>query len=100
MEQIFITFGQSSGASDTAGGLAAGLLGLFFIVLWLAFFAAIIVGVVFWWISLIHLIQHDDVKDRTMWILLLFFVGTIMGFIYYFAVKRKYDAGGARELRA
>jgi len=65
-------------------------------------FCLVLVGVaiacfVFWVIALIHVLQHQDVKDRVMWIVILFVAGTIAGVIYFFAVKRPYDRGGMRE---
>ena len=88
-----------SSSGDDAAATAAGLgISLFMLFFWLVFVAAAIAGLVLWIISLIHVIQHDDVKDRTMWILLIVLLGTIGGVIYFFAVKKAYDKGGAREL--
>lgn len=57
------------------------------------FFAVLFIGLsVIWLITLIHLIQHEDVKDRNLWIVLHFVGLTILaGPIYYFAVKKPYD---------
>lgn len=72
---------------DGTGVIAALMVFLFFAAIFVAF---VLVGV-FWVLSLIHLIQHEDVKDRTLWLVLLFVVGGVIGPIYYFAVKKPYD---------
>jgi len=91
-----VSFAQS-GNSDAAAGAAAG----FFVMLWFGFVLLMvglaIAGMVFWIISLVHVIQHDDVKDRILWLVLILVLGNIMGVIYFFAVKRPYDRGGARD---
>lgn len=47
---------------------------------------------VFWIISLIHLVKHEDVPNRTLWIILHFVgLGPLAGIIYFFVVKRPYD---------
>jgi len=44
------------------------------------------------WVSMVfHLINHKEVKNRTLWVILLFITGVIGGVIYYFVVKRKLD---------
>lgn len=54
-------------------------------------FALVIAVFIFWLIALVHLIKNEDVKDRVLWIVLLFVVGGIIGPVYYFAVKKPYD---------
>ena len=89
---------QSSSSEDSAAAAAVfGGIGLIFILIWLLLIGLGIAGFVLWLISLIHVLQHNDVKDRVMWILILLLVGTIGGVIYFFTVKRTYDSGGARE---
>ncbi len=46
-----------------------------------------------WWIvTLIHVISHADVPNRTLWIVLHFVgLGTLAAPVYNFAVKRPYD---------
>jgi hypothetical protein len=89
------TFAQTtSGASCTINGQpadcgkAGGILAAVFIPLMLI--GAVLF--VFWVISLVHLIQHPDVPNRIVW-LILHFVGLNMlaGIIYFFVVKRPYD---------
>lgn len=69
-------------------GVAFIFLMIFIIIIWLVFF-------VFWIIQFIHVIQHQDIKDRTMWIVLQI-VALLFGFIwlsvpvYYFVVMRNY----------
>ena len=97
MLNVISQFAQSSSGSEAAG-TAVGLgVGLFFVVFWLAVMALGIVGIVLWIISLVHVLQHNDVKDRVMWIVLLLVVGNIGGVIYFFAIKRPYDRGGMRD---
>jgi type VI protein secretion system component VasK len=70
-------------------GIALLVLFIFFAVITLTLF-------VFWVIQLIHVIKHEDIKDRTMWIVLLV-ASFIVGFmwlivpVYYFAVMRNYN---------
>lgn len=74
---------------EPADGVAAGaILSIIFLLICLAFLVAIFV---FWMIALIHLIKNEDVKDRVLWIVLLFVVGGIIGPVYYFAIKMPYD---------
>jgi ABC-type Fe3+-siderophore transport system permease subunit len=87
----------TSGSGAVAGAAVLGF-GVIFFIFWLALIAFAITGFVFWILSLIHVIQHDDVKDRTMWIVILLLVGNIGGLIYFFSVKKQYDKGGAREI--
>lgn len=76
----------------------AGAAGALFAFLAFAFIFTIVITVfVFWVISLIHLIQNEDVKDRVIWIVLLFVVGGIMGPVYYFAVKKPYEKAKATK---
>lgn len=98
MDTILTIFAQSSSGDDAAATVAGLGIGLFFLFFWLLIMIVSIAGLVLWIISLIHVLQHNDVKDRTMWILILLLVGTIGGVIYFFSVKRAYDKGGAREL--
>ena len=61
-----------------------------------------IVFFVFWILALIHAIKNQDIKDRTMWIVLLvgsMFVGFVwlVTVIYYFVIMRPYKKGLARD---
>lgn len=97
MIQSISLFAQSSDG-DTAGAAVGLGIGLFMLFFWVIIMGTAIAGLVLWLISLIHVLQHNDVKDRTMWILIILLVGTIGGVIYFFAVRRPYDKGGMREL--
>jgi hypothetical protein len=88
----------STHSSDTAGAAAGLGLGLFMLLFWLIMMAFAVTSWVLWLISLIHVLQHDDIKDRTMWILIILLGGGLGGIIYFFAAKRPYDRGGMREL--
>jgi cytochrome b subunit of formate dehydrogenase len=96
MMNLLTQFAQS-GSDEAAAGVAAAGLGLFFLFFWLLVVGLAITGLVFWIISLIHVLQHADVKDRVMWIVILLVVGNIAGLIYFFVVKRPYDKGGMRD---
>jgi TctA family transporter len=89
MNNIISTLAElsKSDASSTAG--AAGALVVFFI--FALIFAFAIAIFVFWVMALIHLIQHEDVKDRTLWLVLLFVVGGVIGPVYHFAVRKPYE---------
>ena len=92
-----ITNFAQSNSNDGAAAVAGLGIGLFLIFFWLIIMGIMVAGLVLWIISLIHVLQHDDVKDRVMWIVVLLLVGTIGGIIYFFAVKRPYDKGGMRD---
>lgn len=94
----FLSIFAQSSSGDGAAAVAGVGFGIFFLFLWLAVIGLGIAGFVLWLISLIHVIQHNDVKDRTMWLLIILLVGTIGGVIYFFTVKKQYDRGEAREL--
>lgn len=84
-----ITMFADEAANVTGDAVVGGVLLLFiFFGLILLAFAALFV---FWIITLVHAISHEDVPDRVLWIVLHFVVGAIMGPIYWFAVKRPYD---------
>lgn len=78
---------RSNTNTDTGAAAAALVTFIFFAVV----FALAITMFVFWVIALIHLIQHEDVKDRILWLVLLFVIGGVIGPVYYFAVKKPYD---------
>jgi hypothetical protein len=98
---LFIT--QLAQATETAGGCyvngepascaqAGGIVAAIMIPMLLVF---AVLGV-FWLISLVHLIKHDDVPNRVVWLILHFVgLGPLAGIIYFFAVKRPYDKNHA-----
>lgn len=53
---------------------------------------------IFWVVMLVHAISKNDLKDRTLWIVILL-AGLLFGFywiaaiVYYFAAKRPYGKG-------
>ncbi len=71
-------------------------IGLVLLVLLIIFAVISLIFFVFWVIQLIHVIKHEDIKDRTMWIILLV-ASLLLGFmwlivpIYYFVVMRQYN---------
>ncbi len=85
---VLTQFAQYNG-SEAATNIVALLIGLFVVIVFL------VVGIgllVMWIITLIHVIQHEDVPDRTLWIVLHLLVGQLIGPIYWFIVKKPYDA--------
>lgn len=72
-------------AAQAAGGIIAGF-GIFMLV----FFAFGIFSTVIWILSLIHLVQNEDVDNRILWIILVTII-PIANFVYYFGFKRSYD---------
>ncbi len=79
--------------SGTGGDEAVATgVGIFIIVFWLFFMAFALVSFVLWVMSLIHVIQHEDVKDRIVWIIMLVAFGGLAGLIYHFVVRRPYEA--------
>lgn len=83
---------NSNDACNTIGGFVFGAFAVLFLI-----FA--VVGLVFfiWWIfMLVHVIKNEDIKDRTVWLIVLL-ASLPLGFIwlsapvYHFAVKRPYD---------
>lgn len=79
-------------ACTGAAGTALWIMALIFIpllIIGLAFF-------VFWIFMVIHAIQKEDLKDRTVWLIVLlgsFVAGAswLAAILYYFLAKRPYD---------
>lgn len=71
------------------------ILGLFplliFPIIWLFMMVVGIGGMILWIFMLIHAAEHD-IKDKTAWILIIALTNFIGAIIYYFVVKRPYDA--------
>lgn len=51
----------------------------------------ILIFVVWWLVTLIHAITHEDVPDRILWIVLHLIIGAVVAPVYYFAVQRPYN---------
>lgn len=58
------------------------------------FIPLILLGIamfVWWIVTLVHVLSHEDVPNRVLWIVLRFVVlGTLAAPVYYFAVQRPY----------
>lgn len=80
-------------AAEAAGGILAGL-GIFMIFI----FAFGLFSFVIWLLSIIHLIQHEDVENRILWIVLVLLV-PLANFIYFFGFRNKRE-GGADQAQA
>lgn len=74
---------EQLGNSIVNGGI---FLAVFFVTFGLVFLAFTI----FWILMLIHALNHD-VKDKTVWVLVIIFTGILGAAIYYFIVKRNFD---------
>lgn len=61
----------------------------FGIVGFVIFFVFGIAALVFWIMMIVHAMKHD-IKDKTMWLILMIFTGIIGALIYYFTVKRNF----------
>lgn len=92
----FVTSFAANNVAEAAGAATGAGIGIVFLMFWLVIVLALLAAGVFWWIALIHALTHNDVKDRVMWIVLLFVVGSPIGVAYYFAVQRPYNRGGMR----
>ncbi len=92
----YTTYSTTSSDAETATA-ASVVIAIVMILFWIVLIALMLTAVVFWWIAFIHVLSHDDVKDRVMWIVLLLAIGAIVGPVYYFAVQRAYSKGGARD---
>lgn len=62
----------------------------FFIFIWFLIFVFCVVNLVFWIISLIHIVEHDDVHDRIVWLVLVLLV-PFAAWVYFFGPKRTHD---------
>jgi predicted neutral ceramidase superfamily lipid hydrolase len=58
----------------------------------LLFLAFLIWATVFWILMLVHAVKHDAERKALMWIILMVFTGIVGSLIYYFVVKRKFNA--------
>lgn len=94
LAQTYTTYESSS---EISGGAAAVTI-IFSILILGGIIVFSIGGLFFWIISLIHIISHEDVKDRVIWLVVILVLGGLGGVVYYFAVKRPYDKGGARAV--
>jgi predicted neutral ceramidase superfamily lipid hydrolase len=58
----------------------------------LLFLVFLIWATVFWILMIVHAIKHDSEKKALMWVILMVFTGIIGSLVYYFVVKRKFNA--------
>lgn len=65
--------------------------GLLFFFMFVFIFLVATVGLVLTIVMIVHAAQNG-IKDRTLWIVLMVLLGPIAALIYYFAVKRPFDA--------
>jgi predicted neutral ceramidase superfamily lipid hydrolase len=58
----------------------------------LLFLAFSIWATVFWILMLVHAVKHDSERKALMWVILMVFTGIVGSLVYYFVVKRKFNA--------
>lgn len=80
---------------DSFGGLFLGL-GIFFIFFFVVMFVIAIAAFILQILMIIHAAQND-IKDRALWIVVMVLTGGLGALIYYFAVKRPFDAKKAEK---
>jgi ABC-type multidrug transport system fused ATPase/permease subunit len=98
VEHIFL-LSQTSSGGEAAGAAAAGsvlVILIISLVFWLLLGIFSILALVMWIIALMHVVQHEDVKDRIVWLIIILTIGGIGAFVYYFVVMRPYARGGMR----
>ena len=79
--------GQPASCSQVSHILVPILLFVF-----IPLFVILIVLAIFWVKSLMHVVKHQDVPNRTLWIILHFVgLGILCGVVYLIFVKRPYD---------
>ena len=93
MELLLASTSQATTASD---GIFLVLFTLFSLVSTGLMFILPFGGMVIWILALVHVVSHEDIRDRTTWILVVALTGFVGSIIYYFMVKRPYDRGEMR----
>ena len=63
----------------------------FFGVMWAVMVLFMISATVFWILMIIHVATHP-IENKAIWVLLLIFTGIIGAIVYYFGIKRPFDA--------
>jgi hypothetical protein len=96
-------FAQSTSSCTVNGkpvdcGDFLGAIGAF--VLWFVLFIIIFsfICLTFWLLSLIHLIENEDVEERTVWLVLVLLV-PFAQFVYYFGPRRTYEKRKASKTK-
>lgn len=80
------TFAQASTDGTAAGGTAAGGILGFMAVIWILALVNFIIFI----LDLVHLIKHDDIKDRMLWIIVVLLV-PFGALVYFFGPRRTYN---------
>jgi len=68
------------------------LIGLIFLLIWVAILAASVAGLVFWIFMLIDVFQRKnwiDENQKILWLVVVILLGWIGGLVYYFEVYKK-----------
>lgn len=80
--------GKPSECGDIFEAILAFFLGVSLIIA--VFLLFILVGLIFWVLSLVHLFSNNDVDERGVWIVLVLLV-PLMQFIYFFGPRATYE---------
>jgi len=68
------------------------IVGLIFLLIWVAILAASVAGIVFWVFMLIDVFQRKnwiDENQKILWIVVVILLGWIGSLVYYFEVYKK-----------
>ena len=80
----------NAAAAATVGTILTGFF-IFWIIMWIVG----ILGFIFWVIMIIDAARRTNWKsesDKTLWILIIVFIGILGAIIYYFVAKRPLDS--------
>lgn len=94
-ESIILAATDDAAAAAVAGTFLTGLF-----VFWAIMMVVGILGFILWLVMLIDAVRRTNWKhdsDKTLWILIIIFIGVIGAIIYYFAEKRPLDAEGKSQ---
>lgn len=77
-------------AAETTAAVAVGGFVIFFILLWVLFFAVGILALIFWIFMIVDVASRKfkQENDKIMWILIVILTGIIGAAIYYFMIKK------------
>ncbi len=79
-------YNENASWRDVMPAFAAGLIGL-----GIVFSIIAILLIAFWVWMLVHA-ASSDIKDKPLWLLVIWFMCIVGAIIYFFVIKRRYDA--------
>lgn len=68
-------------------------LGITLVILVFALFISVPIAMLAFWIMMLVHAAKNDIRDQAIWILVIALAGIVGAIIYYFVVKRPYEAG-------